>query len=700
MARRHDVQNLLRRGNIWYWRPRLPVALSQSDLNRKLSFSLKQSDHHRARFMARRLNTMLSEMRFRRNLGTTRQDGLKALFKAEIDRMNAMMDDLVTAAKATGSHADPGHLEADLMTGWAYRLLEEFGTALDLSFNGDCPARQFLRQNNVPDDFIPVIAETFRQERQFARTLMFEGPLKKEMSEVGLDVTRLNLERARSEVFRAKADVLLNTRSLYPQLDPADQETDEHEVDGKTLPLITPEECRALAVAETIVPRHHTTVLATEAAEMPEAPAIFPEPVPVLEDETVADGSPVLLPVSDFLEKFEILQRNKRKEWKPETANDVGVVVRMFVDILIENGVENSGQIRQAHLAALRDYFSLVPTHYGQSSRLRALSVPELRALGQKMLEEADDDSTAKVGLGAQTIRKHLGNIQTFRDFLAARGHTVIQFEMKGLRPSKKRASELASLTPKPGPDKTEAMFRMPIFSGCASEVELEHAGSETIHNALYFLPMLLVYLGMRRAEAAGLVVDDVVETASGWAIEIKSNDIRGLKTPQSTRMLPVPPEMIRLGFLDYLKSIKALGYQPLFPELCNPFDRKNADPGDRFYKNFNPLFIANAANGGPQWIRVLHALRHGHADTLKQNGVSPELIEDIHGRDGASETGNRYTNPAGLGLLKDLLSKYPVVTGHLVPQPIRLLSFVNAKQPAPWFEDPDEKRGLRGKRV
>lgn len=94
MARRHDVQNLLRRGNIWYWRPRLPVALSQSDLIRKLSFSLRQSDHHRARFMARRLNTMLTEMRFQRDLKTTRQESLKALFKAEIDRMNEMMDDV------------------------------------------------------------------------------------------------------------------------------------------------------------------------------------------------------------------------------------------------------------------------------------------------------------------------------------------------------------------------------------------------------------------------------------------------------------------------------------------------------------------------------------------------------------------------------------------------------------------------------
>ncbi len=604
--------------------------------------------------------------------------------------MCEMMDDLVTASKATGTSHKSYHLEADLMNGWAFRLLEVFGTATDLSFDVDCPGRRHLLQHNVPVDFIPVIAETYRQERQFARTHLFEKPLKDDMGDVGLDVTRLNIERARSEIFRAKADVLLNTQSLYPSTEKPEPEPIAREL----IPCDEP-----LSLQPVLEPA------AVHAAARQEALPATSEPrtveTKIIEDgEIVADESPANLPVADFLEKFDILLRNKRKEWRPETASDVGVVVRMFIDILVENGVEHSGQIRQAHLAALRDYFSLVPTNYGQSSRLRSLSVPELRALGQKMLEEADDDSGARVGLGAQTIRKHLGNLQTFRDFLAARGHSIVSFEMKGLRPSKKRASELASLTPKPGPDKTELMFQMPVFSGCVSEVEMALSGSETIHNSLYFLPMMLVYLGTRRAEAAGLTVDDVVKTASGWAIDIKSNEIRSLKTPQSARMLPAPPEMLRLGFLDYVEKVRSLGYRPLFPELCNPFDRKNADPGDRFYKNFNPLFVANAAKGGPHWLRVLHALRHGHADTLKQNGVSPELIEDIHGRDGASQTTIRYTNPAGLPLLKDLLSRYPVVTGHLEPKPIRLLSFVDAKEPAPWYEDPVGKRGMRGKRA
>jgi len=85
MAQRHNVQNPQRRGKIWYWRPRLPVSLFKSDLNRKLSYNLKQSDHHLARYLARRLNAMLPELRCRRDLTTQRRESLKCLVKTEID---------------------------------------------------------------------------------------------------------------------------------------------------------------------------------------------------------------------------------------------------------------------------------------------------------------------------------------------------------------------------------------------------------------------------------------------------------------------------------------------------------------------------------------------------------------------------------------------------------------------------------------
>ncbi len=602
-------------------------------------------------------------------MGMTRQDGLRELFKAEIDRMNEMMEDLFFAAKTTGNHFNPANLEADVINGWAYRLLEKFGTAIPLSFEVECDGYKFLRAQGVPDDFIPMISDTYEGERLSARSQYFEKPLKEEMQEIGLKTDRLNLELARTEIFRAKADILLNTGPRYQLIQ--DQSEIEMEAEaGRISPAPAPIENSMHADAgET---------------NTPATPTDLDQPLDQ-QDELATDGYPSCLPVTKFLELFELHKRKKGKEWKAGTAKDVCVAVRMFQDVLVFNKVEHTGEIRQAHIAAFRDLLSLLPKNYGQSSRLRTLPFTVLKGIGEKWLEDADDDETAKVGLEAQTLRKHMRAVDGFRDFLAARGHQIIRFEMKGLRPAKKRAFDIASLTPTPGPDKTAAMFRMPIFAGCQSDKRMDEPGPVTIHNSLYYMPMLLVYLGMRRAEVAGLMVDEVLETANGPAIEIKANEIRSLKNKQSDRMLPLPPEVLRLGFLDYVNEIGSLGYSALFPELVNPF-KKDADPGDRFYKNFNPLFVQNAANGGPSWMRVIHAMRHGHADTLKQNGVSPVLIEDIQGRDGMSETAVRYTNPAGLPLLKENLTKYPVVTAHLVSKPIQLLGFVKAKKPAPWF--------------
>src|SRR5690606_16924927 len=181
-----------------------------------------------------------------------------------------------------------------------------------------------------------------------------------------------------------------------------------------------------------------------------------------------------------------------------------------------------------------------------------------------------------------------------------------------------------------------------------------------------YFVPMLLTYLGARRNEITGLAVRDVSETLNGWAIYIRINQFRRIKNTQSMRTIPVPNEVLRLGFVPYVRAIRELGYQALFPELHHP-EIPN-DHGDRFYDDFRPL--VQASDEVDIWGRFLHALRHGQADALKQSGVSPELINDISGRLNKDETSARYTNVAGLPLIRSLLERYPNITEHLEPRP------------------------------
>ncbi|MDK1389913.1 hypothetical protein QN224_31775 [Sinorhizobium sp. 8-89] len=78
-----------------------------------------------------------------------------------------------------------------------------------------------------------------------------------------------------------------------------------------------------------------------------------------------------------------------------------------------------------------------------------------------------------------------------------------------------------------------------------------------------HYLPILFAYLGARRKEFAGLAVDDIAKDDKGYIIILRTNGIRRLKNVQSQRLLPVPEEMVRLGFIDYYHAVKKLGYAP-----------------------------------------------------------------------------------------------------------------------------------------
>ena len=57
-------------------------------------------------------------------------------------------------------------------------------------------------------------------------------------------------------------------------------------------------------------------------------------------------------------------------------------LVRIFKSVLIEHGVEHSGQIELFHIGLLRQHFNHIPRDWGRSSRMRIMSAPELRAEG------------------------------------------------------------------------------------------------------------------------------------------------------------------------------------------------------------------------------------------------------------------------------------------------------------------------------
>ena len=109
MARRHEIQNLVRRGNVFYWRPRVPRQFSRI-ANSHLSLSLHHSCYMKAGYMVRRLNTLLHEMKMKPMVAMTTKEQLEALFRDGSARLSKHLDNLHFVARRSLSLMHVTHL--------------------------------------------------------------------------------------------------------------------------------------------------------------------------------------------------------------------------------------------------------------------------------------------------------------------------------------------------------------------------------------------------------------------------------------------------------------------------------------------------------------------------------------------------------------------------------------------------------------
>lgn len=166
--------------------------------------------------MARKLNLMLYEIAENPRSVLISKEALEGLFQSEIARMNDHMDNLQAASRSTTAgfhHID--NIRSDLEAGWAYRLLEKFGTRRILFEDASCLGWRVLEKANVPQSLYQGIVTTYRGEREDAETSRFTDELRTLMQEHGLAYSILNFEKAKAEYFKARADVLLSTEDRY-----------------------------------------------------------------------------------------------------------------------------------------------------------------------------------------------------------------------------------------------------------------------------------------------------------------------------------------------------------------------------------------------------------------------------------------------------------------------------------------------------
>lgn len=196
-----------------------------------------------------------------------------------------------------------------------------------------------------------------------------------------------------------------------------------------------------------------------------------------------------------------------------------------------------------------------------------------------------------------------------------------------------------------------------------------------------YWLPLLALYTGGRINELAQLYLADVIEESEIGAyvdfnlegpdkLNTDENDEpadgsasqdKSLKNVNAVRQLPLHPELLRLGLLDYVKALAATGHQRLFPELA--FDAKRGY-GKAATKWFNDRFLGRELEIPRDGRRTFHSLRHHFCTAVGRVGTPQRIQQELMGHSrGKSESDVRYDKGSSLKQLAAPISKisYPL---------------------------------------
>ena len=203
--------------------------------------------------------------------------------------------------------------------------------------------------------------------------------------------------------------------------------------------------------------------------------------------------------------------------------------------------------------------------------------------------------------------------------------------------------------------DELRAIFSSPIYSAAGWSPPKADFG-----RAWYWLPLLLYYTGARREELAQLVVLDVQhDAAAGWFLNILATGDddggkRGVKTLGSRRRIPLHPDLIARGLIDYMRSVPAEGQ--LFPRLL-------PDPAGYFGQNFGKrwaVYLKQVVKLDST-ARPSHGFRHSFKTLCRVAGIPEDVHDAMTGHTGEGRVARGYgTMP--LTRMAEEIRRFPVV--------------------------------------
>lgn len=313
-------------------------------------------------------------------------------------------------------------------------------------------------------------------------------------------------------------------------------------------------------------------------------PATFP-PVVI---ETVAavktgvgDADPRNGPAISALGLRYFAQQEAEGHKRHQVIAQERATVRGFVEVC---GDRPAGAYGRGDVSLFLDTLRRLPAVYGRSPKDKGRQ-------WSAIIAEADMQGAERIV--EKTVKRHLSALAQFFRSAVDAGHITVAahaelFAKRRFRPSTGARTQRDAWTP----DGLKALFASPIWTGCHPQRRAS-PGSEIIRDAKFWIPILALFQGCRLEEFADLYGRDISCDAGTWFISMvetaedseAGTTRRTLKGSNATRNVPLHPEVLRLGFVEYARAKAPGPNDPLFPDL-HPQGRDQRR-GPRFTRDF-----------------------------------------------------------------------------------------------------------------
>ena len=344
---------------------------------------------------------------------------------------------------------------------------------------------------------------------------------------------------------------------------------------------------------------------------------------PIVKPPGASTAARTAAPGETIMELFDKFRREKRASVTEDTWRNNEIIVRRFAEFIGETA--HSSAITRRSVRDWKQALLQWPR--------KASDCKEFAGLSFRKIIEANK-TVQKPIVTEKTVNKYLAGIGGFCGWLLDNDYIEADVMSGQFLAIDKRAKKVLPYNA----GQLVTIFASPLFGACEGDKRESEPGKTHVRDGRFWLPLIALFTGARLGEIAQLEVSDVRQDRGVWIFHItdEGGADKSVKTAGSARVVPIHPELVRIGLLEYREVMERRGEKRLFPELKRD-QRGHFGSASKFWN-------AHIETLGVKGDRSLnfHSFRHTVADAFRRAGLLDEQFAMLLGHTGGTTTG-RY---------------------------------------------------------